>query len=222
MRIGLIHAVPMAMGPVADAFAQLWPDAVLMNVLDDRLGLDRADADALTDAMSRRIAALGQYALASHCDGVLYTCSAFGAAIDAVAQDTNVPVLRPNEAMFAEAIALAENGPVGMVATFEPSVASMTAEFQAEVAARGARTTLRTVVADGAIDAARSGDHATHNRLVAAAARSLEGCRAIMLAHFSTATALPEVDRSVDVPVLASPSAAVRALRKRLGGDQPW
>ena len=42
MRIGLIHAVQVAIDPINQAFAAQWPDAECMNVLDDRLSVDRA------------------------------------------------------------------------------------------------------------------------------------------------------------------------------------
>jgi hypothetical protein len=64
--------------------------------------------------------------------------------------------------------------------------------------------------------ALNAGDIATHDALVAAAAPRLAACDAILLAHFSTATAVAAVQREVDRRVLTAPGAAVRALRQRL------
>jgi hypothetical protein len=93
MRIALIHAVAVAMQPVAAAFARDWPAASVVNLLDDALGPDRARAKALDEAMFRRIAALADYAMSIGADGILYTCSAFGPAIEAGARRLPVPVL---------------------------------------------------------------------------------------------------------------------------------
>ncbi|MEZ5845077.1 MAG: hypothetical protein R3D27_15270 [Hyphomicrobiaceae bacterium] len=99
-RIALVHAVTVAIEPVRRAFAERWPDAGLINLLDDSLSPDRARDGDLTPAMSARIGALGDYAQSIGVAGILYTCSAFGPAIDAVAARYPLPVLKPNEAMF--------------------------------------------------------------------------------------------------------------------------
>ena len=41
-RIVLIHAVAVAVDPVAAAFADGWPEAELVNLLEDSLSRDRA------------------------------------------------------------------------------------------------------------------------------------------------------------------------------------
>jgi Asp/Glu/hydantoin racemase len=213
-RIVLIHAVTVAMAPIEAAFAEHWPEAERVSLLDDSLSPDRAREAALTPAMQARIAALADYAAGIGAAGILYTCSAFGPAIEAVARRLPIPVLKPNEAMFDAAL---DCGPrLGMIATFGPSVASMEAELREAAAARGLDATLTTVLVEGALDALKAGDAATHDRLVAALAAELDGCDAVMLAHFSTARALPAVRAAVAAPVLASPAAAVMKLRRRL------
>lgn len=214
-RIALIHAVVVAMPPVHAAFARLWPDARLSNLLEDSLSPDRAEEGELTAAMSGRIAALAHYAAGTGAAGILFTCSAFGPAIEAAAAALSpVPVLKPNEAMFAEAIAAGSR--IGMVATFAPGCATMEAEF-AEAAAAAGRDDLRleTVLAEGAMAALRAGDGATHDALVAEAAQRVGQCDAVMLAHFSTSRALAATKDALAgaAPVLTAPEAAVRALK---------
>ena len=102
-RIALIHATPVAMQPVMEAFRHGWTDVDTFNVLDDALSTDLARAGTLTEALQQRIAALAAYAAGIGVDGILYTCSAFGEAIEAVARTARMPVLKPNEAMFEAA-----------------------------------------------------------------------------------------------------------------------
>ena len=220
LRIALIHATPDAVDPIRTAFAEDWPEPDLVNLLDDSLSRDRAKTPDLTDDMYRRFDTLGRYALSFGASGILFTCSAFGPAIERVAQAVSVPVLKPNEAMFAEAIAI--GGKIGMLATFEPSIPSMAAEFEADVAKAGApkdsnRVALETAFVPGAMAALLAGKRDHHDALVAQAAGALAHCNAIMLAQFSMAPAAGRLrERLPDMPVLTSPGSAVAAMKKRI------
>ncbi len=224
-RIALIHATPLAMAPIADAFERGWPEAQRMNLLDDRLSGDLAarggDLDA---AMHRRIAALARYAVDQGATGILFTCSAFGPAIDAAAGLVGVPTLKPNEAMFSEAIGIgaddvahAPRRPrrIGLVTTFAPAARSLADEFMAMLGP-GTDVILESALASGAMEALAAGDAEGHDERVVAAARTVAGCDAIMLGQFSMARARDAVARDVAKPVLSSPDSAVRALHRLL------
>ena len=213
-RICLIHAVKVAIAPVEAAFARLWPQASLMNLLDDSLSLDRQRDGELTSAMMERFRVLGAYAVETGADGILFTCSAFGPAIEAVAHRLPVPVLKPNEAMFAEAFAAGAR--LGLLASFEPSIAPMSEEFAAMARARSSNATLVTACAPEAMAALNRGDGEAHDHLLAEAAGALAQCDAIMLAQFSTARARTAVEAATGARVLTSPDAAVRAMRAAL------
>lgn len=215
MRIALIHAVRVAMQPVEDAFRRHWPDAERVNLLDDSLSVDRNRAGALTPQLSRRIGALAQYALEGGAAGILYTCSAFGEAIEEVQRTAlklspPIPVLKPNEAMFAEALARGRR--LGLLATFPASIPSM----EQELKAMAPEATIRSFCVPNAMTALQAGDGAQHDALLAAVAPRLADCDALMLAQFSTARARDAVAAAVRCPVLTSPDSAVLAMRKRL------
>lgn len=213
-RIALIHAVEVAIAPITTAFMELWPQAERLNLLEDALSPDRAAEGELSETMTKRINALADYAVLAGADGILFTCSAFGPAIEAAAARLPLPVYKPNQAMFDAA--LTEGRRIGMLATFGPSVATMEAEF--EEAARGSGATLKTVLVDHALAALKGGGAETHNRLVAERAPELADCDAIMLAHFSTSRAKVAVETRIGRTVLTSPTAAVQALRKAIAG----
>jgi hypothetical protein len=124
-----------------------------------------------------------------------------------------MPVLKPNEAMIEEAVALAgPAGRIGLLATFAPTLATMPAEF----AAVAPDVTLVTALAAEALAALNVGDAAAHDRLAAKAARSLEGCDVVALAQFSLSSAAPQVAAAIDRTVLTTPDSAVRKLRRLL------
>src|SRR5262245_16197544 len=213
-RIALVHATPAAVDPIKQAFAEAWPEPDLVNLLDESLSRDRALTQQLTDGIYERFDALGRYAVSLGADAILFTCSAFGPAIERVARSVKMPVLKPNEAMFAEAIAV--GGSIGMLATFEPSIASMSAEFEEQAKRAGSTATLKSALVPGAMAALQAGLREKHDALVTAAAVGLAGCDAIMLAQFSMAPAAARLRQQTSIPVLTSPASAVSALKGRL------
>jgi hypothetical protein len=60
MRITLVHALKHSIAPIEASFARLWPDARLMNLLDDSLSADLARDGRLTAGMTDRFLALGR------------------------------------------------------------------------------------------------------------------------------------------------------------------
>jgi hypothetical protein len=208
MRIALIHALRHSPPPVEAAFARLWPEAVLMNLLDTSLSADLARDGALTPRMFERFMTLARYAAGTGAAGILFTCSAFGPCIEAVARElAPMPVLKPNEAMIEEAAAI--GGTIGLLATFAQTLDTMPPEFPPGVR-------LVPKLAEGALSALDRGDPAEHDRLAAEAARDLAGCDAIALAQFSLSSAAPAVAAATDRLVLTTPDSAVRKLRRAL------
>ncbi len=215
MRIALIHALAHSPPPIEAAFARLWPEVRRTNLLDDSLSADLARDGALTPAMTERFLTLARYAANTGADAILFTCSAFGPCIEACAEAlAPMPVLKPNEAMIEEALALAgPTGRIGLMASFAPTLASMPPEFAA--AAPG--ITLVPCLAEGSLAALDRGDGAEHDRLAALAAAALKDCDAIALSQFSLARAAEAVAQVTGKPVLTTPDSAVRKLKRLLG-----
>jgi Asp/Glu/hydantoin racemase len=211
MRITLIHALKHSVAPIEAAFARLWPEAILMNLLDDSLSADLAREGRLTSAMTERFLTLGRYAARCGADGILFTCSAFGPCIEAVARDlAPMPVLKPNEAMIEDAAKA--GGRIGLLATFAPTLATMPAEF----AALPHPPSLFPMLIEGALAALDAGDPALHDRLAVETAQTLDGCDAIALAQFSLARAASTIATATGRPVLTTPDSAVLKLRRLL------
>lgn len=217
-RIVLIHAVTVAIAPVEEAFRAVWPEAVRTNLLDDSLSRDRAADAELTDAIRGRVRALAEYAALSGASGILFTCSAFGEAIEEARAAASIPILKPNEAMFDRVLEAGTR--IGMLATFEPSVASMEQEFRSMAARRDSRAQLETICVAAAMQALQAGDAAKHDRLVAESAARFRDHDAVMLAHFSTARAAAAVEAAIGPKVHTSPSSAVQALKTRIYGGR--
>ncbi|MDO8400452.1 MAG: aspartate/glutamate racemase family protein [Bradyrhizobium sp.] len=209
MRIALIHALKHSIVPIEASFARLWPDASLMNLVDDSMSADLARDGRLTDAMTERFLSLGRYAASTGADAILFTCSAFGPCIEAVARaQAPMPVLKPNAAMIEQAVA--KGGRIGLLSTFAPTLVSMPPEFPGSVE-------LVPKLVEGALAALDRGDRAEHDRLVVEASRDLRDCNLIALAQYSMAPAAELVATATGRPVLTTPDSAVMKVKALLG-----
>ena len=213
MRIALVHALKHSILPIEAAFASHWPEARLMNLLDDSLSADVARDGRITEAMTERFLRLGRYAKGAGADAILFTCSAFGACIEAVAREqAPMPVLKPNEAMIEQAVGqVAGKGGrrIGLLSTFAPTLVSMPPEFPGSVE-------IVPKLAEGALAALDRGDRSEHDCLVAEAAKDLRDCDLIALAQYSMAPAAALVAEISGLPVVTTPDSAVLKLKQAL------
>lgn len=246
-RIVLISALAQSPGPAMAAMGEEWPEASHHNLIDDSLASDLAALGGITPAIVERFVTLGRYA-AGVSDGrqtpagVMFTCSAFRPAIDRVKADLAIPVISPNEGAFEEALDLCAapspackaagggasgsgsgatfgSGRVALLLSFAGSLAPLTDELAAIAAQRGQPVPeIIGVVAEGALPALQAGDGAAHDRLIVAAAATLPPVDVIVIGQFSMARAAPLVAQIRPEPVLTTPHAAVRKLRRLVEG----
>ena len=211
VRISLIHALPHSIVPINSSLARLWPEVARQNLLDDSLSADLAANDgALDEAMHVRFETLASYAVTTGAQAILFTCSAFGTSIERAALlHPSIPVLKPNEAMIAEAVATGQQ--VGLIASFAPTLVSMPPEFPSDA------QPLCALVAE-AMTALNAGDTALHDQQVVAAAQRLkaQGAGVIALAQFSMARTRDAVAAGTGLPVFTTPDSAVRLLKAKL------
>jgi len=214
----------LAINPVNSSFQKLWPEAKLQNILDDSLSRDLAALGHLTADMVERFIDLAQYAKRVGCQGILFTCSAFGEAIEAAAAATGIPTLKPNEAMFEEALQVALKAKpnpadplsIGLVATFAASIDSMREEFMAMTANMNRVVNLHGVHVPLAMEALAKGQSQEHDQRIAVGIENMPTCDVVMLAQFSMAAAQTLAQAKTTAPVLTSPDCAVIALQQRM------
>ena len=210
-RIFVVHALAASLAPVAQAFADGWPQATVCNLMDDALSRDRQSRRYSEREFERRFSSLVAYCLASGADGVLFACSAFNDAIESARRGVCVPVLKPDEAMIGQALDMGER--FAVVATFEPSIDSLRAQIRAQAEHCGKRAEVAGVYVDEAMRALNNGDGARHDALIARAVSEVPPVDAVLLAQFSMARAAAASAPLSPAPLLTSPVSAVARLR---------
>lgn len=214
--IAFISATPAAVGPATAALAVGFPGAEVWNLLDDRLLKDAVAAGGLTAALEDRMKRLISQAVDSGADGVLLTCSMYGSVASKVAAP--VPVLAPDQAAFADAIAGGFRR-ILVVASIASALADSVERLNAAVAAAGREIEVRGVLAREASDPASAGNEPA---LVAALASACHGEVAagdgVLLAQYSLSPAQDELAALLRVPVIAGPHSAINSLRASILG----
>lgn len=218
-RIVLIHALADSQAPALDAFRRGWPEATVHNLMDDSLAGDLAALGDITPDIHERFRVLGRYAQSTHGAGgstqaILFSCSAFGPAIERVSAELQIPVLRPNEAAFEEAVAAGSR--IGLLVTFEKALPPLIDELSAIAAKAGRAIEIHHAVAHGALQALQAGDEAGHDRKVNDAAVAMPHVDVLVLCQFSLARAAASMTPVPGRLVLTTPDSAVAKLKRIL------
>jgi Asp/Glu/hydantoin racemase len=223
-RIMLIHAVSEAIPPIHTAFKSLWPQADAYDLLDASLTPDLTASGGKVDAtMAKRFVELGRYAAAAgvmgrQTDAILFTCSAFGPAMDAVKESLPIPVLKPNEGAFERALDAGSR--IGVLVTFAPALEPLLEELRAMSQSRGVRVMIDGRVATGALEALRRSRLQDHDELVCHAIKTMSDQDVIVLGQFSTARAASAARACTKALVLTMPESAVEKLKETVSSSR--
>ena len=89
----------------------------------------------------------------------------------------------------------------------------MEQEFREEAKRCQSSARIQSVYAEGARQAVEQGDIKKHNEIISSTISSVNNADAILLAHFSMATAESEAQTVTDIPVISSPTTAIEKMK---------
>ena len=208
--LGLIHTSATLVPVFQQLCSQYLPNVKVFNIVDDSLIKNVISCGELTPTNARRVVNYVGSAEVAGADFILVTCSSIGAAVEAAADLTGVPVLRVDQPMADKAVQIGKR--IGVVATLSTTLQPTSDLVKRRAAVAGKTIELETVLCEGAFDALMSGDTATHDAMVAKALRELSArTDVIVLAQASmarVADGLAPEDKKV--PILASPGIAIQ------------
>ncbi len=97
--LGLIHTSATLVPVFAELCNKYLPNIKIFNIVDDSLIKNVISCGELTPATARRVVNYAGSAQDAGADYILFTCSSIGAAVEASAALTKVPVLRVDQPM---------------------------------------------------------------------------------------------------------------------------
>jgi Asp/Glu/hydantoin racemase len=217
-RLALIHTVGSLDPVFRDLLAEVAPDATVSSTVDEDLLGETIAAGSIPPDTAARFERHVRSALDEGADAVLVTCSSMGPAVDALARDRGLPVLRVDEAMADEAVRHAAR--IGVLATLTTTLRPTAELIRRRAEAAGRDVEVESVVVDGAFAALKSGDLETHDRLVRGALETLvERVDVVVLAQASMARVAATLPAEVTerTPILSSPRLAAERAAVVLG-----
>jgi aspartate/glutamate racemase len=216
--VGVIHATPMSIAPLEQAFAAVLPEVRLRQVLDDSLLAELQAAGSLTPELEARMERLLEYLLSGEVDAVQFACSGYVPVVDRAAARLTIPVRKPDEAMYRQ-LAEQDGRPIGIVATVEPALALAREQLSELLVARGERPAILTRAVPDALSMAQAGDLDGLTDAIAAAVGRLvqHGASVVAFAQYSLAPVADAVATRTGTRIVTGPHAAAEDLRAALG-----
>ena len=210
--LGLIHTSATLVPMFADLCSKYLRDVKTFNIVDDSLIKNTIAIGELTADTSRRVVNYAASAQEAGADYILFTCSSIGAAVEAAAALTNVPVLRVDQPMADKAVQIGKK--IGVIATLSTTLNPTSDLVKRRAAIAGKEIELKSVLCEGAFEALMSGDGATHDKKVGDALKQLANeVDVILLAQASMARVVDTLtEEEKKVPILASPAVAMEYL----------
>jgi Asp/Glu/hydantoin racemase len=215
-RIFLVHPYLPTMAPIDAAFRNGWPQAQIVNLLDESLYADVPADGSLAPALFARVARLLHHCEQSGADGIIFTGTTFGPAVDAARRQLRVPILRAEEAMAEEAVLRGER--ILLVCTTRRAMPIVRGSLDAAAARRDRACRISELWVEGARAAIVDGAMEAHDRLIANAIEAAGDFDVVVLGQISMVPARAYLSAAVAGRVIAGPEAAVTRLRALVGG----
>ncbi len=211
MRITMIHALPESIPPTRSAFQEVFPEAELVNFLDEGLFIDFHDH--LTASLRRRMCQVVCYCAEHGADAIGLACSVYTPVVEMAGTLVDVPVVSSYGPVMEEALAVGTR--IGVLASVPATLRD--AEYYLKETARKHNKSVEAKprLAEDLIPVLRTqGEEAFHKRLAEEVLAMAPEVEAVLLSQFSMASALSHLRKVSPIPVLSAPHSSASYLKK--------
>ena len=214
IRIGFIHTVGFLVEEFRGRMRTALPAVDSFHILNESLLQDLLRG---TEAplVYRRVVEQILLAVDMEPDLIVVTCSSTSPAVDIARAVVNVPILKIDDPMAAEAV---RAGPrIGLICTATSTVGPSSALLQAHADLLGRPVSITPVIQPEAYTALMQGDRARHDAIIVQAATEAAGdADVLVLAQASLAHLQEPLSAKLRCRVLASPTLLMQEIGKRI------
>jgi Asp/Glu/hydantoin racemase len=213
MRVVMIHAVAGSIRPAELAFRDEFPDAELVNLMDDSLLTDYGDN--INSRLRRRMSQLICYCAEHGADAVGLACSVYAPVVESARHLVDIPVLSSYEAVMEDAIGCGTR--IGIIASVPATLRDSEYYLRQAAGIRGTQVEPQFLLDEDLMQLMKvDGQEEFRRRLADAVRQMAPGVDAILLSQFSMATALFDLRKITDVPLLSAPHSSSRRFKRLL------
>ena len=213
MRVTMIHAIAESIPPVRLAFDEEFPEAEVINVLDESLLVDFDDQ--LTPDLRRRITNIIGYCQDNKADAIGLACSVYAPVVESAKDLVHVPLVSSYGPVMANAVTA---GPrIGLIASVASTMRD--SKYYLHLAADEADVEIepQLCLAEDLITVMRTeGQSGLERRLEEEVLKIASKVDVVLLTQFSFAAALAHLEKVSPIPVLSAPHSSARTLKKLL------
>ncbi|MEX0980590.1 MAG: aspartate/glutamate racemase family protein [Bacteroidales bacterium] len=210
-----IHTATPMVEPTRELFMKHLPEVRLVHIVDDTLIQDVIGAGKVPDEVKERLLTYYNLALNAGADLIFNTCSSVGDVAMEAKSSFQIPLIKIDDPMAEEAVTTAER--IGVLATLSSTLNPTVRLLRSFAGERGKKIEIREGLAEGAFEAALSGDRERHDRLIMEAAVKLaRDVEVFVLAQGSMARMEKQLELETGIRVLSSPERAVLKIKKIL------
>ena len=210
--VALIHNSPVIIDVVRDVFQRVYPEAKLINIMDESLLRDIKEKAGIDYLGTRRIC---RYALCAEdmgADAVLMTCSSLCEAAFTSRALINIPAFAINEPMAQEAVNLATN--IVVMGTLQSVLAPTVRLIKRKASEAGKNIKVKEALCAAAFEALISGHPEKHDELlIDEVAKAGKSGDVIVFGQGSMSRLVSQAREKVNVPVLECLESGVKQIK---------
>ena len=213
MRVTMIHAIAESIPPVRLAFDEEFPEAEVINVLDESLLVDFDDQ--LTPDLRRRITNIIGYCQDNKADAIGLACSVYAPVVESAKDLVHVPLVSSYGPVMANAVTA---GPrIGLIAAVASTMRDSKYYLHLAADEAGVEIEPQLCLAEDLITVMRAeGQSGLERRLEEEVLKIASKVDVVLLTQFSFAAALAHLEKVSPIPVLSAPHSSARTLKKLL------